>query len=216
MKSYCAGAFAFLLALLLAGCGSLLGPSNPPPQIYVLKPQLTVLGDAPAVSWQLAVSRPEMAQMLDTDRIVLVRGAIMDYYADAQWTDPTSRLLQELLVEAFEKSGKILGVGRDTGEVRADYILQTQVRDFEAQYQGGNGAPTVSVVISAQLTAARTRDVTASFEATKSVPAAQNTVPAVVEAFDAATSAALEDIARWALRTPSAAGSAGAPTKSGA
>jgi cholesterol transport system auxiliary component len=215
MKSYCAGAFAFLPVLLLAGCGSLLGPSNPPPQIYVLKPPLAVLADAPAVSWQLAVSRPEMAQMLDTDRIALVRGAIMDYYADAQWTDASSRLLQGLLIEAFAKSGKILGVGRDTGEVRADYVLQTQVRDFEAQYQGGNGVPTVSIVISAQLTAARTREVVASFEATRDVPAAQNTVPAVVETFDAATSAALEDIARWALRTPPAAGPADAAPRKG-
>jgi cholesterol transport system auxiliary component len=206
MKAYCAAA----LFLVLAGCGSLLEPSNPPLQIFLLKPRLEALGDAPKASWQLAVAAPEMAQMLDTHRIVLVRGATMDYYADAQWTDPASRLLQGLLVEAFKESGKIVGVGRDTGEVRADYILQTQVRDFEAQYQDENGAPTVVVSISAQLTAARTREVVASFETTKNVPAAQNSVPAVVDAFGAATRAALEDIARWALRTPPATGPASA------
>lgn len=193
---------AGVLLLLLAGCGSLLGPSNPPLQIYVLRPRLEALQDVPTASWQIAVARPEMAQMLDTDRVALVRGATMDYYADAQWTDTASRLLQTDLMAAFEKSGKILGVGRDTGEVRADYVLQTQVRDFEAQYVSDNGAPSVAVVISARLTAARTREVIATFEASRSVAAAQNTVPAVVEAFDQATSAALEDIARWALQAP--------------
>jgi cholesterol transport system auxiliary component len=211
MKPYCAAA----MALLLSGCGGLLGPSNPPPQIYVLKPRLEVLTDAPAVSWQLAISRPEMAETLDTDRIALIRGATMDYYADAQWTDTASRLLQALLVEAFQSSGRILGVGRDTGEVRADYILQTQVRDFEAQYQGENGAPTVVVAMSARLTAARTRAVVASFEASRSVSAAQNSVPAVIEAFDTAASEALEDIARWALRTPLAASPRGRASDKG-
>jgi len=198
MKPYHAG----VLALLLSGCGSLLEPSNPPMQIYVLRPRLEALSDAPAASWQLAVARPEMAQMLDTDRVALVRGATMDYFADAQWTDTSSRLLQTGLISAFEKSGRILGVGRDTGEVRADYVLQTGVRDFEAQYQSDTGAPTVVVVISARLTSARAREVVATFEASRSAAAAQNNVPAVVEAFDEATSAALEDIVRWALRVP--------------
>lgn len=212
MKAYCAAA----LFLVLAGCGSLLEPSNPPLQIFLLKPQLKALGDAPKASWQLAVAAPEMAQMLDTHRIVLVRGATMDYYADAQWADQTSHLLQDLLIEAFEKSGKIVGVGRDTGEIRADYVLHTQVRDFESQYQNENAPPAVMVSISAQLTAVRTRDVVASFDTTKTVPAAQNSVPAVVDAFDAATQSALEDIALWALRAPAAAGPAGAASGGGA
>lgn len=203
MRSFWVGA----VALLLAGCGSLIGPSNPPPQIYVLKPVFKPLYDVPKVAWQLAVSRPEMAEMLDTDRIVLVRNSTLDYYADAQWTDTSSRLLQDLLIDAFEKSGRILGVGRDTGEVRSDYILQTQVRDFEAQYASENGIPTVVVSISSQMIAARTRDVIATFEATQRVPAAQNSVPAVVDAFDAAASADLEDVARWSLRAPAGSNS---------
>jgi cholesterol transport system auxiliary component len=205
MKPYVAGGFA----LLLAGCGSLLGPSNPPLQIYMLKPQLEALSDAPNVSWQLAVARPEMPRTMDTERIALTRAAMLDYYADAQWPDPTSRLLQQLLIEAFERSGKILGVAQDSGEVRADYMLQTEVRNFEARYESENGTPQVVVSLSAKLIEARSRNVIGSFTTSHSIPASQNSVPAVVEAFNGATAAALEDVASWTLRAPSEAGPGG-------
>ena len=89
-------------SLALAGCG--IGPTNPPAQIYVLDPDFTALPDAPKVDWGLAIARPDVADVHDTQRLALQRGQTMDYYADAQWTDSAPRLLQSLLVEAFEKS----------------------------------------------------------------------------------------------------------------
>jgi cholesterol transport system auxiliary component len=180
----------------------------------MLKPQLEALPDAPKVSWQLAVARPEMPRTMDTERIALTRAATLDYYADAQWTDPVSRLLQQLLIEAFEKSGRILGVAQDSGEVRADYMLQTELRDFEAHYDSETGTPQVVVSLSAKLIEARSRDVIGSFATSHSAAASQNSVPAVVEAFNTATAAALEDVASWTLRAPSEAGPSGfAPQK---
>jgi cholesterol transport system auxiliary component len=211
MRRYLAGG----LALLLAGCGSLLEPSNPPLQIYLLRPQLEALPDAPKVSWQLAIARPEMARTMDTERIALTRAATMDYYADAQWSDAASRLLQQLLIESFEKSGRILGVGQDAGEVRTDYMLQTEVRDFEAHYDSENGPPQVVVALSAKLIEARSRDVIGSFTTSHSIAASQNSVPAVVDAFNAATAAVLEDVASWTLRAPSEAGPSGFAPKKG-
>ena len=61
--------------LLLSGCGGLIGPSNPPPQIYVLEPDLHGLSDVPEVSWQLAVGTPDASESLDATRIALHRGA---------------------------------------------------------------------------------------------------------------------------------------------
>src|ERR1700733_4710411 len=102
--------------LALAGCGSLLGPSNPPAQIYRLQPDFPPSGaEGPPDSWQLAVSAPDVSRTLETDRIALLRGARMDYYADAQWNDSVPRLVQQLLVEAFEKSGRIPAVARESG-----------------------------------------------------------------------------------------------------
>jgi cholesterol transport system auxiliary component len=95
-------------ALTLSGCGSLIGPPSPAPQIYVLHPEFGAVADAPAVGWQLVVGTPVAADSLDRERIALERAPnVMDYYANAQWPDRLALVVQTLLVEAFEKSGKI-------------------------------------------------------------------------------------------------------------
>ncbi|HEY5047118.1 MAG TPA: ABC-type transport auxiliary lipoprotein family protein [Rhizomicrobium sp.] len=197
---------------LLAGCGgNLIGPSQEPPQIYVLKPQLTPLDTLPSVAWQLSVAQPEAPQALETVRIALQRGQTMDYYANAQWTDPTPRLLQSLLIEAFESSGCIRGVAPEAAGVRADYVLETEIRSFEAQYQAENGAPDINVHIVARLVTAGRGEVVGTFEAGNHAPAAQNTVPAVVQAFGEATGQTLEDIVRWSLKAGAEKGRNSAP-----
>ncbi|HWE06920.1 MAG TPA: ABC-type transport auxiliary lipoprotein family protein [Rhizomicrobium sp.] len=186
--------------LALAGCGSLLGPSSPPLQLYRLRPAFPAAG-GPFVSWQLAVARPSAPQSLDTERIALMRGALMDYYADAQWSDSVPRLVQSLLVEAFERSGRILAVAAESGGVHGDYTLECEIRDFDAQYATDNGAPTVIVAIEAKLLGPQGK-VVASLEAKQAEPASANSVPSVVAAFDQAIAATLTQIVTWALGAP--------------
>jgi cholesterol transport system auxiliary component len=192
-------AWAALLAL--AGCGSLIGPSGPPLQIYRLAPDFPAATGGASVTWQLSVGRPNTAQTLDSERIALVRGATMDYYADAQWNDTAPRLLQSLLVEAFERSGRITAVAPESEGLRTDYMLATELRDFDAQYDGASGAPTVVVDIAAKLIDSRGK-VIAARETRQTAPAAQNSVASVVAAFNQATSAALTDLVSWALQSP--------------
>jgi cholesterol transport system auxiliary component len=195
---------AFLLigsaSFVLAGCG--IGPTNAPAQIYVLDPDFGASPDAPRVDWGLAIAHSDVADVYDTERLALERGQTMDYFADAQWTDATPRLLQSLLVEAFEKSGKIGAVARDGGGLSSDYILTTEIRHFEAQYDSGNAAPNIVVNIEAKLLTLPHRDVVATRDIRHEARAAQNSVPAVVAAFNQATGAVLEEIVVWALRAP--------------
>jgi cholesterol transport system auxiliary component len=187
--------------LALAGCGSLIGPSGPPPQIYRLAPEFSAAAGGTSVMWQLSVARPNSTQTLDSERIALSRGAMMDYFADSQWNDTVPRLLQSLLVEAFERSGRISAVGQESEGLHTDYMLATELRDFDAQYDSANGAPLVVVDISAKLVDQRGK-VIAARETHQTARASQNSVPSVVNAFDQATSAALTDLATWALQAP--------------
>src|SRR5579864_1735200 len=141
---------AALTCFAIAGCGSLIGPSNPPPQIYRLNPQMPSRAAGAAATWQLAVARPDASQSLDTDRIALLRGSVMDYYADAQWSDSTPRLVQSLLVQAFDSSGRVQAGTRESS-LRADLTLTSEMHDFEAQYDSADAAPTVVVDIQAKL-----------------------------------------------------------------
>ena len=67
-------------ALTLSGCADLIGP-EPAPQLYVLRPELSALPQAPAVTWQLTIALPSAPLSLDTPRIALQRWAeTLDYY----------------------------------------------------------------------------------------------------------------------------------------
>lgn len=189
--------------LLLAGCGSLLSPSNPPAQIYVLDPGFSAMSGS-RVDWALVVAQTDVPNVYDTERLALERNQTMDYFANTQWTDGTPRMLQSLMVEAFEKSGRIGAVARDSGGVRGDYILASELRHFEALYDQGDGAPQINVDIVVKLLSLPRRDVVATHDSVQQVRATANSVPAVVQAFNEATRAALADVVQWALGAGSA------------
>lgn len=197
--------------LLLSGCGSLLGPSNAPPQLYLLNPSFGALTGVPQTQWQIDVPEPTSSDVLDTKRIALTRGLTMDYYADAAWTDQAPDLIQELLVRAFEKSGKIKAVGRPSGGVRGDLLLATNINDFSAHYATENGTPTVVVDIVAKLITATHHDVVATHDVRLELQASMNSVPAVVQAFNQATGQAVEEIVTWALQNATPAASDALP-----
>jgi cholesterol transport system auxiliary component len=190
----------------LSACGGIIGPSEAPPKLYVLRPQFAELPNAPSTNWQLDVAQPTASDALDSKRITLIRGQNMDYFADAAWTDQAPDLLQSLIIEAFEKSGKIKAVGRSSAGVRGDLLVVTELRDFSAHYETENGIPTIVVEIVAKLVTSTHHDVVASYDARHEVKASVNSVPAVVDAFNLATGQTIEDVVGWALgaATPAA------------
>jgi cholesterol transport system auxiliary component len=191
-------------ALTLAGCGGgLIGPPSPAPQIYGLHPQFGALADAPAVAWQLVVATPVAPASFDTERIALERAPnVMDYYANSQWPDRLPLAVQTLVVEAFEKSGKIRAVGRETDSIRADYILETEIRDFEAFYPVADTPPTIRVSIVAKLLAALSHDLVATTQSAQETHAAANDMVNITAAFSQAAGAAVSEIVSWTLRAP--------------
>ena len=189
---------AALTCLAAAGCGSLIGPSNPPAKIYRLSPEMTSQPVGTTVTWQLAVARPDASRTLDSDRIALLRGSVMDYYADAQWNDSVPRLVQSLLVAAFDRGGRVQAATAESS-LRADLTLTTELRDFEAQYDGANAAPTVIIDIQAKLLDPHGQ-VIASLDSRQTARAAQDSVASVVDAFNQAMAAALAQIVGWTLQ----------------
>jgi cholesterol transport system auxiliary component len=186
------------MLFMLAGCGSLIGPSNPPPQIYVLDPSFAPV-NAPTVSWQLSVERPDAADVYDTQRIAIQRDGTMDYYADAQWTDETEALVQRMVVQGFEKSGHIAAVARARDGLHADDLLQIEIRSFVARYNDDNGAPTADVELVAKLLTADHRTVIGTLDSHHQAPASANSILAAVAAFNVATGQAVDEIVAWAL-----------------
>lgn len=144
------------LAMLAAGlslsaCGFNLINVGPAPNLYDLSPTEQFSADMPKVHWQLVIEDPEAPNVIDTDHILArSSGYEVKYIARARWTDRAPRLVQTLLVHAFDKSGAIVGVGRQAIGLRSDYSLKSELQHFEAVYSG-LGPPKVRVVLNLKI-----------------------------------------------------------------
>jgi cholesterol transport system auxiliary component len=192
------GAAAWLVSL--AGCSLLL--PTPAPQLYRLTPQSGDTPKATPVRGQLVVGTPVAPESLDTEKIALTRDrTTLDYFAGAAWTDRVPLLLQGLMIGAFEDSGQIVAVGRDSSDINADYRLETDLRDFQARYTGtSDSLPTVVVRLDAKLVRMPDRKIVDSVLAEKEVQAMRNDLNSIVEAFDRATGEIIAQMVGWTLR----------------
>lgn len=188
---------ALLLSLALAACE---GPFNrPPPQLYVLSPKSTFDTTLPDVEWQLSVDVPVAEAGINTSRIAVRRGpARLDFFEGVNWSDVAPRLVQTMLVESFENSRRIIGVGRQNVALRADYSLASELREFQAETI--DAQPRVRVRLNAKLIKLPRRVIVAATSAEAVVPAKGDSVDDFVAAFDQALGKVLKSIVTWALR----------------
>jgi len=191
-----------LVALLGAGCsGSIVGPGAAP-QLYLLRAAANAT-EGPKVTWALSVTQPEATDNLDTQRIALFNPPTrMDYYANASWPDRLPALVQSATVQAFEQSGRIVGVASDDAGLKSDYTLQIALRDFNAVYASPDAVPTFRIHLTAKLVRTRSRVIVQTLDVVQDVPAGANTVDNVVIAANQGLSAALKQIVDWALAAP--------------
>ncbi len=186
------------LSFALVGCS--LPGSGPAPDIYTLSPKSTFPDDLPTVGWQLVVEEPFAARGLDSTFIALRPSDVeIKYFKGTRWSDRAPRMVQDLLVESFENSGKIVAVGRKAIGLRSDYTLKSELREFQAEYFHGSGAPKVVVRLNLKLVKQAGRTIIASKTISQSVQAEGGTITDVVTAFDEALGKVLRRTVAWTL-----------------
>ena len=190
---------------LLSGC-TLLAAAEEQTDLYQATPKSTFDSDMPTVLWQLAVDVPVAAANLNTGRIAISQSPTSsDYYTKSAWTDRAPLMVQTRIVDSFENSHKIVAVSRESIGLRANYILQPDLRNFEAMYFYEKDKPPIAHVrIVAKLVRLPDRQIigVATFE--RCVRAREDKVPKVVDAFDQALGSVLKRLVSWTLRTPPA------------
>jgi len=188
-----------LLLLAVAGCG-ILPKLAEPVDLYLLTPKTTHEADLPEADWQLVVEKPVAAAGIDTARIAVQRSPYtLEYFARSGWTDTAPAMVQTLLIESFESTGKIVGVGREAIGLRPDYILKTDLREFQAIYTAGDGVPEVLVRMNAKLVGMPDRKIIASRTTEARVKAEGTRFIDVIAAFDAALGRTIKDIVAFTL-----------------
>ena len=190
---------ALAAALLLGGC-ELIKAAEEPTDLYTVTPKSTFDTDMPAVLWQLAVEVPGASANLSTSRIAIAQSPTSsDYYSKTAWTDRAPLMVQTRIVDSFENSKKIVAVARESIGLRANYVLQSDLRNFEAMYFYG-GTPIAHVRIVAKLVRMPDRQIIAVGTFERCVRARADKVPKVVEAFDQALGSVMKRLVAWTLK----------------
>ena len=192
---------ASLLVTLLAGCSVLGSKQRDPVTIYA--PEVRVAADPawPAVAWQLSVSKPTAARIVDSARISVrpVPGEVQ-VYKGVGWSQPSTDLIETTVLRALEDSGKIPAVARAGSGVRADYKLVMDLRRYESDY-AGNAVPAATIELTAKLLHATDQRIVASRTFLQAEPAAGTEVVQVAAAFDRALEKMGSQLVGWVLTT---------------
>ncbi len=204
------------VAMLTAGCVSVLPEAKPAPATYRLSPQLAAAANtqrsAPSEERHVVtVYRPLAASSLSTDRIaVMSEDGVIAYAAGALWENPTPELVHDAVIAALDTAD--IATVRPEDGVRADLTLRMELVAFEAEYGDRNSPPTVQIAIRSRLVDASTRQLLATRTFDGQAAAQRDSLPAIIAAFDQASGAVLADLARWASSNASAQRLAQTPT----
>lgn len=176
-----------LAALLLSGCVSeILESKVDEPQVYVLRTG-NVSAATVAYPVQLGIALPAAAPGLDTNRIAVLRNSnLLDYYFGARWGGTAPQVVQAFLIDTLHAQQGFKSVAAEAARIDADYLLELQLKDFQAEYAGEDAAPVVRISLGGNLISIKTRKLVASVNSTATVTAVDNRLGAVVTAFQTA------------------------------
>jgi cholesterol transport system auxiliary component len=190
------------LAPVVSACGLV---SGPPPRQFTLTPVQNFPRALPPVKWSLVVDEPTAARQIDTSRIASMNGPFrVEYYADVEWTDTAPAMVQLLLMQSFQNTGRLPVVAPTRQTLATDFLLLSNLRKFQVE-NDASGTPQATVVLEATLLKMprRTPVATARFE--KATPVDSKSIEAVTAAFDASLGDVMRPVVDWTLRQGSAA-----------
>lgn len=182
-----------LVAALVSGCGG-----NANNDTFDLS--LTPSGEGPSVrNRQILVPEPTAVRLLNSDQVVVrVSPSEVQYLANTRWGDRLPVLVQSKLVEAFENSGRVGGVGKPGQGLAIDYQIVTDIRAFEVS----SGSPRVAnVEISVKLLNDRNGTVRAQSVFQASAPVSGEANRDFIEGLDRAFAKVGAEIVGWALKS---------------
>ena len=181
-----------LLALGLSACGS--KATN---DTFDITAAAEVKSSIPARSRQLLIADPSALKALDSEQVLVrVSPSEIRYLSKSQWSDKLTRMVQAKLVETFENTGKLDGVGKPGQGLAIDYQLITDVRAFEIDTVGSDRGV---VEISVKLLDDRNGSVKAQqvFRASETATGTSN--EAYIRAMDSAFGRVSAEIVAWTL-----------------
>ncbi|KIC37111.1 hypothetical protein RA27_21775 [Ruegeria sp. ANG-R] len=198
-----------ILALVLgalAGCAGLgtLSQASKPNDLYLLTPKSTFSSSLPRIQKQIVVEEPTATAAVNTDQIAVQPTLLqVQYLPRARWVDRAPLIVQALMVESYENSGKVAAVGRSTVGLRADYVIAPDLREFQGivvSETENSKTVRVEVRINIKIIDEYEDKIIASSSFQEAVLATSDKTPDLVEAFDVALGKTMRDAVEWSIR----------------
>lgn len=189
---------AAVAALSCAACstGSLFDSDVPVPSAYVIaSAEPGSLTGVPITQVDVSIGRPDFAPGLDTDRIAVLKGRQLDYFRGVKWGARTVEVVQSMLVATMNDQQLFRSVTAEQARVANDYMLDVEVRNFEADYAGG-AIPDAHVTIIGRLIRVVDRKLVSTVTSEARVRATEERMTAVAAAFESASQQVALDLAK--------------------
>jgi cholesterol transport system auxiliary component len=200
-----AGLIAGSVGQSVTGCG-LIGP---PPRQFTLTPVADFPRGLLPVKWSVVVDEPTAARQIDTSRIALMSGPFeVEYYADVEWTDSAPAMVQLLLVQSFQNTGRLPVVAPSRQTFATDFLLLSNLRKFQVE-NDLSGTPQATVVIEATLLRMPRRSPVATARFEKATRINSKSTETVTAAFDASLGDVMRRVVDWTIQQGSSAAATG-------
>lgn len=178
---------------------------GPPPRQFTLTPVTNFPDGLPPVNWSLVVDEPTAARQIDTSRIALMNGPFrVEYYANVEWTDDAPAMVQLLLIQSFQNTGRLPVVAPSRQTLATDFLLLSNLRKFQVEKDTSGTAQAV-VALEATLLRMPQRAPVATTRYGKATPISSDSTEAVTAAFDASLGDVMLRTVDWTLQKGSAA-----------
>jgi cholesterol transport system auxiliary component len=196
MREYRHLATATVLALSAIMLASCLG-GGASKDTYGLSASPEVTGPS-AKNRQILITEPTALKALDSEQVVIrLSGVEIQYLSKARWGDRLPKLVQAKLVEAFENTGRLGGVGKPGEGLAIDFQVVTDIRAFQIETNGGT---TANIEIFVKLLNDRNGTVRAQQVFRASVPVQGSDNRDYVAGLDRAFAQVSSEVVSWTLK----------------
>tara|TARA_R110000824_G_scaffold390760_17_gene588010 strand:+ start:48340 stop:48981 length:642 start_codon:yes stop_codon:yes gene_type:complete len=189
-----------LLAASLGGCALTDIANGPAPQLYMLTASSAVAASDSIVRSKsgILVDQLNANAALDTARVAYQPVPNeLKYIAGARWVDLAPLMLQSLLVESLENSGRFASVAARGSEIRGDFMVKGDMRQFAVV--NVDGETHVEIDLYLRLVSRENRQVIVARDFRRIVPVDGSGMTPIVAAFDVALGQVLLDVTQWVV-----------------
>jgi cholesterol transport system auxiliary component len=192
--------------VVASGCTGLntLTTATAPTDLYLLTPKSTFDPNLPKLEEQIVVAEPTATAAVSNDRITVQPTPLeVRFLPGVRWVDRAPLIVQSLLIESYENSGKVEAVGPSAIGLRAEYVIVPDIREFQARLPPDappNAPLEAHVGINIKIVNEEFDRIIASRSFERFRTSESDAPEDIVFAFDGALGAVMKDIVEWSVR----------------